>query len=454
MSLRKQAFSMLILPFRLRKTRYPSIAPKFDKKTKLGIFFYQVFRLAYYAGIHIASLWNKKAGLWVKRRKNWQQQLSVWRKTIPANAKITWMHCASLGEFEQGRPVLEALRQQYPSHYILLSFFSPSGYEVRKQYAGADHVICLPADHPHNARAFVDIVKPSLAIWVKYEYWYYFLKTLHARRVPLLLVSGIFRPTQPFFKWYGHFWRKMLRFFSHLFVQTARSAELLEEIGLKENVTIAGDTRFDRVAGIVQNWQPPAAFLSDFCHGHRVLVAGSTWEEDEELLIHYARIYPDYRFIIAPHEVSPERIADLQKEFPQAILYTGGGKNIHADANVLIVDIIGTLSRLYHYGDICFIGGGFNSSGIHNTLEAAVYGRPVIFGPVYEKFSEAVALVEAGAAYSIENALELEALLNELFADEAKRRAAGNTAAAYVAQQQGATAMITNYVAEKRLLIN
>lgn len=375
---------------------------------------------------------------------------------MPAEGgKWIWMHCASLGEFEQGRPLLEATRAKYPGYKILLTFFSPSGFEVRKNYTGADLVLYLPMDGAANANAFVNHFKPSLVFWVKYEYWFYYLSELKKQNIPVLLVSGIFRTSQPFFKWYGGFWKNILASFEHLFVQTERSRELLAQQGFAKQVTVTGDTRFDRVCAIAAQWESLGKPLEEFCKGHQVLVAGSTWEEDEELLTHYARAYPQLRFIIAPHDVMPERIAELQKEFPTAILFSNLSQQQEpSDSNVLIIDNIGTLSKLYNYATLTYVGGGFNKSGIHNILEAAVYGKPVIFGPVYEKFAEAKDLVEAGGAYTVGDALELEALLNELLNDEEMLATSSKIAGAFVSGNRGASIKIMNYIQEKRLLIS
>lgn len=367
------------------------------------------------------------------------------------------MHCASLGEFEQGRPLLEAIRNKYPDHNILLSFFSPSGYEIRKNYTGADHIIYLPMDSSRNARHFIDIYKPSLVLWVKYEYWYHYLTQLKEKNIPVLLVSGIFRSGQPFFKWYNSLWLKILGAFDHLFVQTERSYTLLEKINFSDHASITGDTRFDRVLAIARDWQPLSEHIAEFCENHDVLVAGSTWEEDEIDLIHYARAHKNIRFIIAPHEVSKERVADLLEEFPEALLYSAlanrqMGTVIHT--NVLIIDNIGMLSRLYNYASVAYIGGGFNDSGIHNILEAAVYGIPIVIGPVYAKFAEARALVDSGAAVSIRNAIELEAALDGFFENEDKRTECGNIAKSFVYNNQGATAAIMDYIQRNRLLTN
>jgi 3-deoxy-D-manno-octulosonic-acid transferase len=446
------------------------------KFNPLSLFLYNLFLLLYSGGIRLAALWNPKARQWVQGRRNWQLAVLGLHKEVrnpqpgvqrtepvsdsplpTHNSPLIWMHCASLGEFEQGRPLLEAAREHYPGYKILLTFFSPSGYEIRKNYAGADLVLYLPMDDPNTAREFIDVIKPSLVLWVKYEYWYYYLLELKKRNIPVLLISGIFRKDQPFFQWYGGLWKKILQNFDHLFVQTKNSGELLNGIGIMGNITVTGDTRFDRVITIAEQWEKLAEPVEQFCEGHQVIVAGSTWEEDEEELIHYAKAYPKIRFIFVPHEVSKERIHDLQKEFPEALLYSSLINRqlstvIHS--NVLIIDSIGILSRLYKYATIAYVGGGFNESGIHNILEAAVYGKPVIFGPEYEKFAEATGLVDAGGAFSIANALELEALLNRLLNNEEESKKSSRIAHDYVYGRKGATALIMEYIQRKRLLIN
>jgi len=417
----------------------------------LGLLLYNIFLALYNAGVRMVALWNKKAAQWVGGRKT--QSIPMLQK----DRQTVWMHCASLGEFEQGRPVLEAVKKAYPNSYIVLSFFSPSGYEIRKNYSGADKVVYLPMDGPLNSKNFINAIQPSLVLWVKYEYWYYYLAELKKRNIPVLLVSGIFRKEQPFFKWYGSFWKKILGSFEHLFVQTEQSVQLLKTINISQHITVSGDTRFDRVADIATQWQPLSEAVGQFCEGHKVIVAGSTWEDDEEDLIHYARVHPHIRFIFAPHEVSPERIKDLQEEFPEGILYSELSNRqlctvVHS--NVLIIDNIGMLSRLYHYATIAYIGGGFNQSGIHNILEAAVYGKTVVFGPVYEKFAEAKELVEQQGAFSIESALELEDLLNNLLGDERLLHRTGEICRKYVKEHAGATQKIMDYIQRKRLLTN
>lgn len=419
----------------------------------MSLFFYNISTGAYKAAVHTASLWNKKAKLWVSGRKDVFEKLQHWRSFLKPNDKVVWMHCASLGEFEQGRPVAEAVKEKYPDHKLLITFFSPSGYEIRKDYAGADLVLYLPADSRVNAHRFINLADPSLVIWVKYEYWYHYITGLKANNIPVLLVSAIFRTNQPFFKWYGGIWKKMLGSFAQIFVQDSKSPEMLKAIGITSNITVAGDTRFDRVIAIAEgNTDLPEKILK-FTEGFKVLVAGSTWEEDEEEIVHYARMHPQVKLIIAPHEIDEERLSDILKLFPRSVLYS---KLDPADeaAQVVVIDNIGMLSKLYKVADVAYIGGGFNESGIHNILEAAVFGKPVIFGPEYEKFREAVDLVEREGAFSINNALELESLLDRLLANAELLQKTAAVTENYVYEKQGATAAVMNYIYENRLLTN
>lgn len=413
----------------------------------MSLLFYNLFLILFRTGIRIAAIWNTKARQWNRGRKKFP--------VIPFSEKVIWVHAASLGEFEQGRPVLEALKQQYPSYKIVLSFFSPSGYEVRKNYPGADSIIYLPIDNIINAKKLISAINPSLVIWVKYEYWYYYLTELKKRNIPVILVSGIFRDSQPFFRWYGAIWQEMLHCFHHLFVQNEKSQQFLRTIHIEENVSIGGDTRFDRVVAIAAK-KEPVNHIMGFVAGKPVLVAGSTWEDDEIELIHYVKAHPEIKFIIAPHEVDRENLNDVKKEFHNSIFYSelATGVLVPENINVLIIDNIGMLSKLYQYADITYVGGGFGKDGIHNILEAAVYGKPVVFGPVYEKFAEAKELVEMGGAFTISSALELEALLDNLFNNRRDLKNSGDIAAAYVQSRQGATRRVINYVTENRLLTN
>ncbi len=363
------------------------------------------------------------------------------------------MHCASLGEFEQGRPVIENIKNQYPQVKIVLSFFSPSGYEVQKNYAGADDVFYLPIDSKANAKKVVAAINPSLVLWVKYEYWFYYLEELKQQNIPLLLVSGIFRKSQPFFKWYGTSWQKALACFSHFFVQDSSSQNLLAGIGINKNVTVNGDTRFDRVIEIAEKFEP-ILLIKEYCGESKVIVAGSTWEDDEAELIHYVKANPQIKFIIAPHEIDADNLKDVQKEFAGSIFYSELLTTQSLNSNVLIIDNVGMLSRLYQYADITYVGGGFGDDGVHNVLEAAVYGKPVIYGPEFEKFKEAIELTDCGGGFSISTALELEKVLTELWENEQVLKMAGEAAKNYVYSNSGASKKIMDYIQENRLLTN
>jgi 3-deoxy-D-manno-octulosonic-acid transferase len=413
------------------------------------IFFYTLFLSVYHFAIRIAARWNPKARAWVNGRTGIFDRLGA---ALGENkSPLIWLHCSSLGEFEQGRPVLESLRRQYSHYKVLLTFFSPSGYEAKKDYNGADFIFYLPADSRKNARRFITLVQPQLVLWVKYDYWYYYLAELKQKNIPLLLISGAFRASQPFFKWYGRLHRYMLESFRHLFVQTEASAQLLRKIGFGNSVSVAGDTRFDRVLEIANNFQPINA-IEKFCETHPVIVAGSTWAEDEEEIDHYANTHPHIRFIVAPHDVTEDRLKEAEELFRKSIRYSAYTASSNTDANVLLIDNIGMLSRLYKYATITYVGGGFGKDGVHNVLEAAVYGKPVIFGPEYEKYIEAVELVERGGAYSIESAVEVEKLMNDLLSDVKWLQESGDAARNYVRMKEGATQRIISYIQENRLL--
>jgi len=429
----------------------------------VAIAFYRLFLWLYRGSIIAISPFNRKASRWLSGRKNVFQNLR--RFTDTKGGDIIWFHCASLGEFEQARPLLEGIRSSYPSYRILLSFFSPSGYEIRKDYKGADFVTYLPLDGPGNARKMLDMVRPRLVVWVKYEYWYFYLQQIKQRNIPLLLVAGIFRPEQPFFKSWGGFHRNMLNCFTCLFVQNQDSKKLLGSIGFSDNVSVGGDTRFDRVIEIAaQQVSIPA--IEQFVNGCPVIVAGSTWEEDEEELDHFANTHPEIKFIIAPHEIDEQHLKDIEKLFHHAVRYSAliaspaqalqiqREPSTAAAPNTLIVDNIGMLSKLYKYATVAYVGGGFGDDGVHNVLEAAVYSKPVIFGPVFEKFREAVGLIDAGGAFCIENALELEENLQVLLGNAEEYKMASVAAGNYVYANKGATQKILGYIQEKRLLTN
>jgi len=392
----------------------------------------------------IVSPWNHKAKLWIDGRKGWLKKLS---QELEPEEHVLWFHCASLGEFEQGRPIIEAFRQRFPEHKILLTFFSPSGYEKRKNYEGADHVMYLPLDTARNARHLMEALSPEMAIFIKYEFWYHFLHQLKKQGTPVFLVSGNFRSDQVFFKWYGMWYRKFLDCFTHIFVQKEVSMDLLQRIGITR-VTVAGDTRFDRVKTVAETDYRNEA-LETFAGKWKVIVAGSTWEKDEQILEYAYNKLPDHtRWIIAPHELSVAHIQRLRKRFPSSVLFTGLEQEMPPGTRVVIVDTIGHLSNLYRYGTIAYIGGGFGK-GIHNILEAAAYGLPVIFGPVYRKFSEAVELTGLKGAFPVQDEQELLSTIHQQLENPNLLKTSSAISANYVLERVGATSVVADKVCKK-----
>ena len=388
----------------------------------------------YFVTIWIASFFNKKARLWINGRK--EQAFIRYSESI-------WFHFASLGEFEQGRPVLEEIRRIYATDKIVITFFSPSGYEIRKHTPLADAVYYLPLDTAKNAREFIDAINPKMAVFTKYEYWYHFFNEMHVRDKPIYVISGIFRPGQIFFKWYGGLHRKILGFVNYFFVQDERSKQLLLRIGIS-NVTVSGDTRFDRVwENALHPKQIPA--INEFKNDHKIFIAGSTWPEDEKLVAGLVTQYPNWKFIFAPHEVSEEKVNKLVGLLPDAsaIRYSQISNLTSQISNlkIIVIDNIGILSSVYQYGDIAFIGGGFGA-GIHNTLEAAAFGLPVIFGPNYTKFKEAHDLIDLKAGFSIGDESELKAITGKLINDDVFYDTSSKETAAYVKAHTGATMTI------------
>jgi len=411
-------------------------------------FFIQCYQLA----VSLATFWNPKARQWVNGRENLFQEL---KKQIKPSDQVIWMHCASAGEFEQGKPVIEHLKKIYSHKKIMVSFFSPSGYAAGKRYDKADLICFLPLDTKKNAEHFLKIVKPQLVVFVKYEYWYHHLKEVRGNNIPLLLISAIFRKDQVFFKNYGSFHRKILQLYSNIFVQNEESKSLLSAIGIP--CVINGDTRFDRVTAIAARFanSNPAdiEFVKMFATSSKVLIAGSTWPEDEKIIAWVLSKVPFIKLIIAPHEIDEDRIKSLEILFPNSIRHSVFKEKLQ-EANGLIIDNVGLLSQIYQYATITYIGGGFNKSGIHNTLEAAVWGKPVIFGPNYKKFKEAKELIKAGASFSISNANEMNDLVDALLSDDTKLNKSGEAAKNYVLNNRGATEKIIAYIQENRLLTN
>ena len=417
----------------------------------LSLLLYNLFIRLYGFVIVLISPFNPKARLWVEGRK---KQKGYQVKTTNEGKRV-WVHCASLGEFEQARPVIEKIKEKHPFTFIILTFFSPSGYEVRKNYALADAVLYLPLDTAENARNFLDETKPDIALFVKYEFWYHYLTELKARNIPNVLFVSIFRPNQIFFRWYGILFRNLLKNFTHIFVQNKESQTLLQEISIASKVSY--DTRFDRVNQVAQN---ATSFpgIEKFKENSKVLVAGSTWQKDDQLLtrlIFNRSNFKEFKYIIAPHNLSEQGLSQLQSQLEintrvEPAVQTVRLSQLTTDnatvANVLIVDTMGDLSSIYRYADIAYVGGGFNAS-VHNVLEAAVYGLPVIFGPNYLKSAEACDLVKLSAGFPVVNDNELNTVVTKLQTDKEFERSASDNCRQYVQDRLGGVNDIYQYIA-------
>ena len=402
----------------------------------------------YHAAVRCSALWNPKARAWVEGRRELFQRLEGKRAELNG---CLWMHCASVGEFEQGRPVLEAIKSVRPELPVLLTFFSPSGFNMHKDSALADHVDYLPADSVANAAQLVELIAPRACLFVKYEFWYHHLHALKAKNVPVFLVSAIFRKDQPFFTWFGGAWRKMLGCYTHIFTQDEASHQLLAAISIT-NVSVSGDTRFDRVRTIVDaNEELETA--KAFCAASKslVVVCGSTWPKDEQMILsalEKGKIRP--RLIVAPHELSAEHLGAIEARFPKPLITwteaTAASNSISSfPIDTLLVDGMGMLARLYKYADIVYVGGGFGD-GIHSVLEAAAWGKPVIFGPHHRKFPEAQGLIDVGAGFEVKNAEELHAVLDRLLEDPVALRKASEGARRYVRERVGAAVAVADRV--------
>lgn len=409
---------------------------------------YNIIMYIYQAGIAIYSHFNEKVKkMWIGERA----AFGVLQKQVEPNAKYVWFHAASLGEFEQGRPLIEKIKKEYSNYKILLTFFSPSGYEVRKNYEQADIVTYLPIDTVANAQRFLRIVRPVMAFFIKYEFWYNYLHILRHRNIPVYSVSSIFRPNQIFFRPYGRQYAAVLKCFSHFFVQNDLSKSLLAKIGIN-NVTVVGDTRFDRVLQIKDNSKKlPLVdkFIGNqdvkLANGvtnslHRVFVAGSSWLPDEEIFIKYFNEHNDWKLIIAPHIIADTHLRQILQllKGKKVVLYTEATETNVADADVLVINCFGLLSSIYHYGDVAYVGGGFGA-GIHNVLEAAVWGIPVVFGPNNKRFAEAQGLLASGGGFEIDNYEKFALIMDGFCSDKAFLQNSGNTAGCFVKQLSGAT---------------
>ncbi|HEY9170126.1 MAG TPA: glycosyltransferase N-terminal domain-containing protein [Lutibacter sp.] len=413
-------------------------------------FLYNILILLAGFALKITAFFNKKIKLFIDGR---EQTFTKLQQEIAKTDEVIWMHCASLGEFEQGRPITEKLKLKFPNKKIVLSFFSPSGYEVRKNYEYADVVCYLPLDSANNAKKFLEIVHPSLAIFVKYEFWPNLLKHLKIRNIETLLISSIFRENQSFFKWYGSWMRNSLTAFSHFFVQDENSKQLLSSINFN-NVIVSGDTRFDRVYQITQQ-NNKLAFIEEFIDNKYTLVSGSTWKEDEMMLVDYInnKASENEKFIIAPHNINPKDIVDLKNSISKKVVLFSeksfdsaqGAKNL-SEYQVFIIDTVGLLTKIYSYATIAYVGGGFTKTGVHNVLEPATFGIPIIIGPNYHKFNEAVDLVKSKACFVVDNSNKLSLHLGEFFQLDEMRTEAGKRAKKYVVDKTGATLKILNYI--------
>ena len=400
---------------------------------------YNIIIYLYLLGVAVYSLFNEKV------RKMWRGEraaFGVLREKVAPSAQYVWFHAASLGEFEQGRPLMEQLRREHPEYKILLTFFSPSGYEVRKNYEGADIVCYLPLDTITNARRFLRTIRPVKAYFIKYEFWYNYLHILKHRGVPTYSVSSIFRPDQVFFKWYGRQYGRVLKCFTHFFVQNEQSRQLLAKIGITD-VTITGDTRFDRVLQIKEQAKQLPVVETFIGDAPKVFVAGSSWPPDEDIFIRYFKEHPEWKLIIAPHVIGEDHLQQIEKllEGRKVVRYTKAENSSSTTYDVLIIDCFGLLSSIYHYGSVAYVGGGFGVS-IHNTVEAAVWGVPVIFGPNNQKFQEAQELKACGGGLEISSYDDFARIMDRFTADEQVLGGAGEAAGNYVKTKAGATTKI------------
>jgi 3-deoxy-D-manno-octulosonic-acid transferase len=417
-------------------------------------YLYNLFVKSYSGAIRLAARWNKKADAWVEGRKDVFVDL---QNTFSPGDRLIWMHCSSAGEFEQGKPVLEALKNHFPSKKILVTFFSPSGYQVAKSYPHADMITYLPVDTRKNAERFYQLVKPELAIFVKYEFWYHHLSVMAFHHTPILLISAVFRKDQVFFKSYGGFFRQMLHLFRHISVQDQASLLLLQAADIRHG-SVSGDTRFDRVMKIREQTDI-IPFIDDFIAGKKVIVAGSTWPGDEEMLAQYLRQQTGVKLIIAPHEINAAHIEKVQALFPDSVTYSDLKKRNPSKKDIsvkqtLIIDAVGLLSRLYQSATITYVGGGFTKDGIHNILEAAVWAKPVLFGPNYQKYREAKEMITAGGAFSVATVTEIKKIADDLLGNENHLQKIGLKAKAYIEDNTGATNKIVQAIQENRLLTN
>ncbi|WP_291108481.1 3-deoxy-D-manno-octulosonic acid transferase [Flavobacterium sp. UBA6195] len=407
------------------------------------LFLYNIITLLANQLLKLVALFSPKIKLFVDGRKSVFQTLA---EKIKPSDKTIWFHAASLGEYEQGLPVIEAIKQQFPNHKILVTFFSPSGYEVRKNNTVTDVTVYLPLDTISNAKQFISLVHPEMAFFIKYEYWPNYLNELKKQQIKTYLISGILRENQAFFKWYGGFYRNALKTFDYFFVQNESSKKLLQSIGFN-NVKVSGDTRFDRVVSILER-DNSLDFIEQFKDNKTTIVIGSSWPKDESLLVNYInQSSDDVKFIIAPHNIKSEQIQELKNAITKKTLLFSEKDNVNlSDSNVFIIDTIGILTKIYSYADIAYVGGGFGNPGVHNILEPATFGVPVVIGPNYSHFAEATALVNMEGCISIQNQTQLNEAFDLLLRNEDERLEKGHICSTFVQMNKGATQTIINHI--------
>jgi len=394
--------------------------------------------------LKIVALFSPKMALFVNGRKDVFKTL---KEKIQPNDKTIWFHAASLGEYEQGLPVIEKIKEKFPSHKIIVTFFSPSGYEVRKNNTVADCTVYLPLDTQKNAKQFIELANPELVFFIKYEYWPNYLNELKKRNIKTYLISGILRENQAFFKWYGGFYRKALSAFDFFFVQNESSKQLLQSLG-HHNVLVSGDTRFDRVSTILEK-DNTLDFIAEFKNNKTTVVVGSSWPKDEEIITQYINEYSNenVKFIIAPHNIKAEQIAKLREQITKpTVLFSEKENQSLSNQQVFIIDTIGILTKIYSYADIAYVGGGFGNPGVHNILEPATFGIPIVIGPNYSHFAEATALVELEGCVCIENNKDLLETFDDLIYKPEIRSQKGAICSQFVQQNKGATAIILNHI--------
>lgn len=412
----------------------------------MNIIYTQFIKLYGFA-VKLAANFNPKAKLWVDGRRDWQSKMS---DAIFPKDRIIWVHCSSLGEFEQGRPVMEKIRENYPNHKLAVSFFSPSGYEVRKDYQGADYIFYLPLDTPKNAKDLIRILNPEILILVKYEYWYNLLSELSKQNIKVIVISAVIKENSLFFKSWASGFREIISKIDHFFVQDKDSRNLLNAIQINQ-VTIAGDTRFDRVKEIRESHQA-LDFVNDFKGNSKLIVVGSSWPDDERILVEFINEHlpDDWKVIFAPHNIIDKQIQNLANGLEKKVSILSKSKADEINTSqILIVDKIGVLTQIYAYSDLSYVGGGFTKTGVHNTLEPAVFGVPIVFGPNYSNYFEAIDLVEISAAISYSDKTEFFEIMLQLLPNEKERNSRGKAAYEYVASKPNATELILKYLKEK-----